>query len=169
MAEDTYKEEYIRNTTNLVEVAYDYLVEIIKGFGFDNLLVERKFLEDGVEFNIQGENIGVVIGKHGGVLDSIQYLTNLVANQRGNGYFRVKINACEYREKRERALMALGEKVALKVERTLKPYKLEPMSAYDRRLIHLAIKDFSKITSFSEGDGLNRHVVILPIYNEENS
>ncbi|MDR1467567.1 MAG: KH domain-containing protein [Oscillospiraceae bacterium] len=153
-------EGYIKES-KLVDVACEYLYTILRGFGIEDVDVSEETAEDGVILNIRGGDIGAVIGKHGSVLDAIQYLTNLVVNQNSSNYFRVKINACEYREKREKALELLGKKIATKVKKTGRIYSLEPMSAYDRRLIHLAIKDFIGVKSVSEGNGVNRHIVIM--------
>ncbi|MDR0404192.1 MAG: KH domain-containing protein [Oscillospiraceae bacterium] len=147
--------------THLVDTACNYLVNILKAFGSDDIIIDKKIKEDSIIFDVRGDDVGRIIGKRGSVLDAIQYLINLVVNRDVTKYFKVKINVCEYREKREKALNLLGKKIASRVEKTGEPYKLEAMTAYDRRIIHLAVGDFAGVKSISEGNGVNRHVVVM--------
>jgi spoIIIJ-associated protein len=145
------------------EIGKNYLIEILNAFGAGNFKVEEKKDEyNGVILNISGEDLRTVIGKRGGTLDALQYLVNLVANTKREDYFRIKLNIGDYREKREQVLKDLGSKIALKAIKTRKKYRLEPMNAYDRRIIHMAVKKYKGVISISQDDGINRHIVIKP-------
>jgi spoIIIJ-associated protein len=118
--------------------------------------------EDSAVFNIEGEDVGFVIGRRGETLDALQYLTSLVANHVENSYFKVTVNTGNYREKRENTLEILGRKLAFKAAKTGKKTVLEPMNPYERRIIHTAVQKVRGAISWSEGENANRHVVIGP-------
>ena len=100
------------------------------------------------------------IGKHGQTLDAIQYLTNLVANKEVSGHYHIVVDVEHYRSRREETLMQLARRLASKVKRTRQKVSLEPMSAYERKIIHLTLQDESHIVTDSEGEEPYRHVVI---------
>ena len=118
--------------------------------------------ENGAEINLEGEGIGYVIGRRGDTLNALQYLTGLVANHVENNYYRISINTGNYREKREKTLEILGRKLAFKASKTGAKTALEPMNPYERRIIHTAVQKVRGATSWSEGENMNRHVVIGP-------
>jgi spoIIIJ-associated protein len=118
--------------------------------------------DDTLLINLDGENMGIVIGKRGDTLDSIQYLTSLVINQQTEGYIKVTIDTENYREKRSEALLALSSRLAEKVTKTGKKFTLEPMNPYERRIIHSNLQDSETVTTFSIGTEPYRKVVIAP-------
>ena len=115
---------------------------------------------DLLSINLSGPDMGIVIGKRGETLDALQHLTSLVVNRGGGSFTKVSIDAENYREKRNDALSSLAHKLASKVVRTRRSTTLEPMNAYERRIIHSALQDHEKVTTYSVGQGVNRKVVI---------
>ena len=116
--------------------------------------------ERALDIELSGPDMGVVIGKRGETLDALQHLTSLVVNRGGGDFTKVSIDAENYREKRNDALSSLAHKLAAKVVRTRRSTTLEPMNAYERRIIHSALQDHDKVTTYSVGQGVNRKVVI---------
>ncbi len=143
--------------------AAEYLKNVLTLMGLQNIDLEVKEAEDNTcEIELKGDDVGYVIGRRGETLDALQYLSGLVANHGEEEYFRVTINTGNYREKREVTLENLGRKLAYKVVKTGKNVNLEPMNPYERRIIHTAVQKVNGAISFSEGEILNRHVVIAP-------
>ena len=116
--------------------------------------------EGSVDVELVGENMGVLIGKRGQTLDSLQYLVSLVANKEAEGYFRVKLDTENYRARRKETLESLAKNIAYKVKRTRKPVSLEPMNPYERRIIHSALQNDKYVATRSEGEEPYRKVVI---------
>ncbi len=141
--------------------AIAYLNEILKNLGCENVAVKAAVRENGALIILEGEGLGVVIGHRGETLDALQHLVSLAANNSG-GYFKVTLNIGDYREKREQTLSSLAGKVAEQVKRTSRNRALEPMSAYERRIIHTAVQEIAGVCSASIGEGKNRRVVIFP-------
>ena len=123
----------------------------------DILYDEEKEL---VEVNVRGEDMGVLIGKRGQTLDSLQYLTSLVLNKNSDGYIKVKIDTENYRERRKETLENLAVNIAKKVKRTRKTVFLEPMNPYERRIIHSALQNDKFVETHSEGEEPYRKVVV---------
>lgn len=145
------------------DAAEDFLRNVLKAMDLESIAIEVNEKEDGgVEINLEGEEVGSVIGRRGETLDALQYLTSLVANHVDNAYYKVTINTGDYREKREKTLEILGRKLAFKAVKTGYKTSLEPMNPYERRIIHTAVQKVNGATSWSEGENLNRHVVIGP-------
>lgn len=109
---------------------------------------------------MKGENIGILIGKRGQTLDSLQYLTNRVANKSQEEYVRVKLDTENYRQRRKETLENLAKNIAYKVKRTKKQISLEPMNPYERRVIHSALQNDKYVSTHSEGEEPYRRVVI---------
>ena len=109
--------------------------------------------------------MGVLIGKRGQTLDSLQYLVSLVVNKKSDKYLRVKLDTENYRERRKETLENLAKNISYKVKRTKRPVSLEPMNPYERRIIHAALQDDKYVTTHSEGDEPYRRVVITPKKN----
>ena len=149
-------------TVTPAAAAEEYLLNILKCMGLDNITTEVKAEEETAEINLTGDDVGFVIGRRGETLDALQYLAGLVANHVDNQYYRITINTGNYREKREETLTKLGKKLAIKAVKTGKNVNLEPMNPYERRIIHTAVQDVNGAISFSEGEDLERHVVIAP-------
>ena len=126
----------------------------------ESVVIEKKEIEGGIEFNLSGEDVGFVIGRRGETLDSLQYLTSLVANHSDNSYFKVTIDTGNYREKREKTLEILGRKLAFKAVKTGRKTNLEPMNPYERRIIHSALQGNKFVETVSEGEEPYRHVVV---------
>ena len=144
------------------KVATEYLRNILNALGLTEIEMTVKEDENGAEINLEGEGIGYVIGRRGDTLNALQYLTGLVANHVENNYYRISINTGNYREKREKTLEILGRKLAFKAAKTGAKTALEPMNPYERRIIHNAVQKVKGATSWSEGENMNRHVVIGP-------
>lgn len=144
------------------DVAKAYLTDVLTKLGVANVAIEATEIEDGAEFEVSGDDIGFIIGHRGETLDALQYLTGLVVNHINDEYFRVIINIGNYREKREKTLEILGRKLAFKACKTGEKVSLEPMNPYERRIIHTAVQKVRGATSWSEGENLQRHVVIGP-------
>lgn len=113
-----------------------------------------------VEIELKGDNMGVLIGKRGQTLDSIQYLTSLVVNKGKEKYVRVKVDTENYRSRRKETLESLAKNIAYRVKRSKRPVSLEPMNPYERRIIHAALQSDKYVSTRSEGEEPMRHVVI---------
>ena len=144
------------------DIAKAYLADVLTKLGVTNVVIEATETEDGAEFDVNGDDIGFIIGHRGETLDALQYLTGLVVNHIHDEYFRVIINIGNYREKREKTLEVLGRKLAFRACKTGEKVSLEPMNPYERRIIHTAVQKVRGATSWSEGENLQRHVVIGP-------
>ena len=118
--------------------------------------------ENFVNIDLKGPEMGIIIGKRGQTLDSVQYLTNLAVNRRKEGYVRVKIDTEDYRRRRRDTLENLAHNVAHKVKRTHRAEKLEPMNPYERRVIHAALANLEYVETHSEGEEPYRFVVVTP-------
>ena len=116
---------------------------------------------DVVNINLSGDKMGLVIGYRGETLDSLQYLVSLVINKNhDNPYKKVVLDAENYRSKREETLVRVAQKTAYKVRKSKRPYKLEPMNPYERRIIHSALQEYTDINTYSEGEEPFRRIVI---------
>lgn len=116
---------------------------------------------DNVNIELTGNDMGILIGKRGQTLDSLQYLVNLVVNKYSDSYMKVKVDTENYRERRKATLENLAKNIAFKVKRTKRPVSLEPMNPFERRIIHSALQNDRYVTTKSEGDEPYRHVVVL--------
>lgn len=145
-----------------LESAKEYLADILDKMGIKDAQMTAEENESGAVINIEGEDIGFIIGYRGETLDALQYLAGLVANHVDSSYYRISINIGNYREKREKTLEILGRKLAFKACKTGIKTSLEPMNPYERRIIHTAVQKVKGAISWSEGENLQRHVVIGP-------
>ena len=140
------------------------IVEFLsKVFDAMNLTVKINvnITEESVDVDLIGDDMGVLIGKRGQTLDSLQYLVSLVVNKKSDKYLRVKLDTENYRERRKETLENLAKNIAFKVKRTKRPVSLEPMNPYERRVIHSALQNDKYVTTKSEGEEPFRHVVVL--------
>ena len=151
----------VYNSDSPAENAKNFIKDVLNAMGLE-VEVTAELKEDIVEVNLEGDNMGVVIGKRGDTLDSLQYLTSLVVNQKSEDYIKISIDTENYREKREEVLCALANRLAAKVARTGKKFALEPMNPYERRIIHSNLQDNEDVTTFSIGQEPYRKVVIAP-------
>lgn len=133
---------------------------------FDAMKMEVEILvavneeEHIIEVELKGDDMGILIGKRGQTLDSLQYLTNLAINKHSDEYYKVKIDTEDYRKRRKETLENLAKNIAYKVNRTKRPVSLEPMNPFERRIIHSALQNDRYVTTHSEGDEPYRHVVV---------
>lgn len=141
--------------------AKDFLNEIFSAMNLV-VVIDVKYNEDNRNMNIElsGDEMGVLIGKRGQTLDSLQYLVSLVVNKDSEEYIRVKVDTEDYRERRKETLENLAKNIAYKVKRTKRPVSLEPMNPYERRIIHAALQNDRYVTTKSEGEDPYRHVVV---------
>lgn len=116
--------------------------------------------EGNMDIDLSGDDMGVLIGKRGQTLDSLQYLVSLVVNKDAENYIRVKIDTENYRERRKETLENLAKNIAYKVKRTRRPVSLEPMNPYERRIIHSVLQNDKYVTTYSEGEEPFRKVVV---------
>ena len=140
------------------------IVEFLsKVFAAMNLTVKINvnITEESVDVDLVGDDMGVLIGKRGQTLDSLQYLVSLVVNKKSDKYLRVKLDTENYRERRKETLENLAKNIAFKVKRTKRPVSLEPMNPYERRVIHSALQNDKYVTTKSEGEEPFRHVVVM--------
>ena len=133
---------------------------------FDAMKMEVEILvavneeEHIIEVELKGDDMGILIGKRGQTLDSLQYLVSLVVNKDSEDYIRVKVDTEDYRKRRKETLENLAKNIAYKVKRTKRPVSLEPMNPFERRVIHSALQNDKFVTTHSEGDEPYRHVVV---------
>lgn len=149
------------NGGNSAEIASKFLNDIFVAMNLE-VKVDAKMEEDTLLIELAGDNMGIVIGKRGDTLDSLQYLTSLVVNQESEDYIKVSIDTENYREKRTEALIALSKRLADKVAKNGKKFTLEPMNPYERRVIHSNLQDSETVTTYSIGSEPYRKVVIAP-------
>jgi len=146
-----------------MKICEAFLMDVLNAMGMKDVEVESKIDEDGVlSIEMKGDNMGILIGKRGQTLDSLQYLTNRVANKSQDGYVRVKLDTEDYRRRRKQTLENLAKNIAYKVKRSRKAVSLEPMNPYERRIIHSALQGDERVSTHSEGEEPYRRVVITP-------
>ena len=150
------------------QAAEDFIKNIIKHMELSDITVSTSEDDNVINIDIEGEDVGFIIGRRGETMDALQYLACLAANRVDSSYKRVVINTGDYREKREQTLEALGRKRAIKAVKTGRKVSLEPMNPYERRIIHTAVQKVNGATSWSEGENMNRHVVIGPDGKNKN-
>jgi len=143
-----------------IEACITFLKDVLKTMDME-VSITSEIDEDGaLSINMEGENMGILIGKRGQTLDSLQYLTNRVANKMQEGYVRVKLDTENYRARRKETLENLAKNIAHKVKRTRRSVALEPMNPYERRIIHSALQGDKAVSTHSEGDEPYRKVVV---------
>lgn len=144
-----------------VKEAIVFLRDVIDKMGV-SASVEKEEREEGLYLNISGVDIGILIGKRGQTLDSLQYLVNLVANRKSDHYVRIYLDAEGYRARRKEALEMLAKRLSNKVLRTKREIRLEPMNAHERKIIHTALQNVEGVTTYSVGEEPNRRIVVAP-------
>ena len=165
--EKEVKEE-VKKETKLVEVqpqtikaVEDFLKNTMKAMDMEVELKTEIDQDGALCVDMSGEHMGILIGKRGQTLDSLQYLANRVANKHQEGYVRVKLDTENYRARREETLKHLAKNIAHKVKRNRRPVALEPMNPYERRIIHSALQNDRFVTTKSEGEEPYRKVVVI--------
>jgi spoIIIJ-associated protein len=142
--------------------AKEFIEKVVSNMGIDCKIVEAEKNDDSVDFILEGESdeLGILIGHHGDVLESLQYLASLAANRGTDDFYRISIDVNDYRKKREETLRALARKKAAKVAKYKRSFVFEPMSAKDRRIIHSELQDFEGVNTHSVGQDDERKVII---------
>ena len=152
-----------------IETCEKFIYDVMNAMGMDDVKVTSVVDEEGaLSINMEGSNMGILIGKRGQILDSLQYLTNRVANKMQDGYVRVKLDTEDYRRRRKETLENLAKNIASKVKRTRKTVSLEPMNPYERRIIHSALQSDPAVSTHSEGEEPYRRVVVTLVRNRNN-
>lgn len=146
---------------SLEEKAKVFLRDVFEAMKME-VAIDVKYddVEKSMDIDLSGEDMGILIGKRGATLDSLQYLVSLVVNKGSENYIRVKVDTENYRERRKETLENLAKNIAYKVKRTKRPVALEPMNPYERRIIHSALQDDKYVTTHSEGEEPFRKVVV---------
>lgn len=144
-----------------VEMAMQFLLEVAEAMEL-KVSVERVDDQDGVRLNVTGSDLGILIGRRGQTLDSLQYLVNIVANRHSDRHLRIVLDAEHFRERRRQTLESLAERMAERALRTRKEVLLEPMSAQERKIIHARLQVNPQVKTYSQGEEPNRRIVIAP-------
>ena len=157
-------------TDNINDKAEKFLKEVFGAMNMTvDVAVEYNEEEKTMSVNLTGDDMGVLIGKRGQTLDSLQYLVSLVVNKGNEEYVRVKVDTEDYRERRQATLENLAKNIAFKVKRTRHSVSLEPMNPYERRIIHSALQGDRYVTTHSEGEEPYRHVIVTMKRNDGSS
>ena len=153
----------VRVKASLEDNVKTFLNDVLSAMNLEVVVnIEYDEEERNMNIDISGDDMGMLIGKRGQTLDSLQYLVSLVANKDTDDYIRVKVDTENYRERRKATLENLAKNMAHKVKRIRRSVSLEPMNPYERRIIHSALQDDKYVTTHSEGDEPYRRVVITP-------
>ena len=147
--------------SSVADVAKDFLKDVFEAMNMA-VVVDVQYDEENknVDIELSGDEMGVLIGKRGQTLDSLQYLVSLVVNKDSEEYIRVKVDTEDYRKRRKETLENLAKNIAYKVKRTKRSVSLEPMNPYERRIIHSALQNDKYVTTHSEGEEPFRRVVV---------
>ena len=145
---------------SIEDIARKFLEDVFNAMNM-TVSISIETTEEEMNISLSGDEMGVLIGKRGQTLDSLQYLVSLVINKETEKYLRVKVDTENYRERRKETLENLAKNIAYKVTRTRRAVSLEPMNPYERRIIHSALQDNKFVTTKSEGEEPYRHVVVI--------
>lgn len=150
-----------RKKNDTVDNIREFLENVFSTMNMEVTIDIKKAEDDKVyEVELSGKEMGLLIGKRGQTLDSLQYLTNLAVNKHSDGYIKVKLDTEDYRQRRKDTLENLAKNIAYKVKRTKRPVSLEPMNPFERRVIHSALQGDRYVETHSEGEETFRHVVV---------
>ena len=151
----------IRKKSTVEDHVREFLNNVFRAMGMEvEILIRKSEDEKNIDIELKGSDMGVLIGKRGQTLDSLQYLTNLAVGKQVTEYVKVKIDTEDYRKRRRETLENLAKNIAYKVKRTKRPVSLEPMNPFERRIIHSALQGDRYVNTHSEGDEPYRHVVV---------
>ena len=150
-----------RVKSSVDEIVKEFLNKVFEAMKL-TVVIDIKYDEENstMDIDLSGDEMGVLIGKRGATLDSLQYLVSLVANKENDNYIRVKVDTENYRQRRKDTLENLAKNISYKVKRTKRSVSLEPMNPYERRIIHSALQNDRFVTTHSEGDEPFRRVVV---------
>ena len=150
-----------RRKFSLEDNVKDFLNSVFKAMNIQvEILVEISEEEHSIDVELKGDDMGILIGKRGQTLDSLQFLTSLAVNKHSEQYYKVKVDTENYRKRRKETLENLAKNIAYKVKRTKRSVSLEPMNPFERRIIHSALQNDRYVTTHSEGEEPFRHVVV---------
>lgn len=150
-----------RKKNDTVDNIREFLENVFSAMNLEVTIDIKKAEDDKIyEVELSGKEMGLLIGKRGQTLDSLQYLTNLAVNKHSDGYIKVKLDTEDYRQRRKDTLENLAKNIAYKVKRTKRPVSLEPMNPFERRVIHSALQGDRYVETHSEGEEPFRHVVV---------
>ena len=150
-----------RKVLTVTDMAEEFLKDVFAAMNMEVTITSSMDEEEKcLNIDLAGEDMGVLIGKRGQTLDSLQYLVSLIVNKESEEYLRVKLDTENYRERRKATLESLARNIASKVKRTKRPVSLEPMNPYERRIIHSALQNDKYVVTRSEGDEPYRHVIV---------
>ena len=150
-----------RKKNDTVDNIREFLENVFSAMNMEVTIDIKKAEDDKVyEVELSGKEMGLLIGKRGQTLDSLQYLTNLAVNKHSDGYIKVKLDTEDYRQRRKDTLENLAKNIAYKVKRTKRPVSLEPMNPFERRVIHSELQGDRYVETHSEGEEPFRHVVV---------
>lgn len=159
----------VRKKSNIVEDTYEFLNKLFDAMDLEvTSTIDYSEEDKNMTINMEGPEMGILIGKRGQTLDSLQYLISLVVNKESDSYIKIKLDTENYRERRKATLENLARNLAYKVKRTRRPVTLEPMNPYERRVIHSALQGDRYVETHSEGDEPYRKVVITLKKRENN-
>lgn len=145
---------------NTIKACETFLHDVLHAMGMEVKITYSIDSDGALSINMEGDNMGILIGKRGQTLDSLQYLTNRIANKSQEEYVRVKLDTENYRHRRKETLENLAKNIAYKVRKTRRPVSLEPMNPYERRVIHSALQGDRYVSTHSEGEEPYRRVVV---------
>ena len=151
----------VRKVCSVEDLVKDFLDQVFKAMDMEvEILIKKDEENHFIDVELKGADMGILIGKRGQTLDSLQYLTNLAVNKHSDHYYKVKIDTEDYRNRRKETLENLAKNIAYKVKRTKRAVSLEPMNPFERRVIHSALQNDRYVTTHSEGEEPYRHVVV---------
>ncbi len=150
-----------RRKFTLEDNVKDFLKSVFDAMNMQvEILVQIDEADNTIDIELKGDDMGILIGKRGQTLDSLQYLTSLAINKHSDQYYKVKVDTENYRKRRKETLENLAKNIAYKVKRTKRSVSLEPMNPFERRIIHSALQNDRYVTTHSEGEEPFRHVVV---------
>lgn len=151
----------VRRKFTMEDCVRDFLTQVFDAMDLTvDISVEVEEDNHTVNVELKGDEMGVLIGKRGQTLDSLQYLTSLALNRHTDEYVKVKLDTEDYRKRRKETLENLAKNIAYKVKRTKRPVSLEPMNPFERRVIHSTLQNDKYVSTHSEGEEPHRHVVV---------
>ena len=152
----------VTKKVDLKDIAENFVSDLLKAMDISSQITVTEEDKNTLAINLEGEEMGVLIGKRGQTLDAVQYLTSLVVNKYSDHYIRIKMDTEDYRSRRRKTLEALANNLAMKVKKTGKKFTLEPMSPNERRIVHSTLQKYKFIETHSEGEEPFRRVIIVP-------
>jgi spoIIIJ-associated protein len=151
-----------RRKKTFIDEIREYLESLFKAMDIQTeIQIEFDETENVLSINLEGPEMGILIGKRGQTLDALQYIISLAVNKKSESYIRVKLDTENYRARRKETLENLAKNIAFKVKRSKRSFALEPMNPYERRIIHSALQGNKYVETYSEGNEPYRHVVVV--------